>query len=270
MSHRSVLVTGAARGIGLAIATAFAEAGWNVGIGDLGPRSGTWSYALASADDLSAAVNAVDAAGTGAAIGIAVDVTDRAACTAAVAAMVERFGGLDLLVNNAGVATSGPLEAVTEDEWDRTLAVNTKGTFLMAQAAAAVMTDGAGIINLGSIAGRQGFPNMVPYCTSKFAVMGMTQALAAELAPRGIRVNAICPGILGTAMWLDHLLASVTGDGSGDEAAREARFREMMKDQIPLGRPQTPDDIAQAALYLADAANVTGSSLTVAGGLVLG
>jgi meso-butanediol dehydrogenase/(S,S)-butanediol dehydrogenase/diacetyl reductase len=157
---------------------------------------------------------------------------------------------------------------VTEADWDRTLAVNTKGAFLMSQAALRVMSEGAGIVHIASIAGRSGYPNMVPYCASKFAVMGMMQAMAAELAPRRIRVNAICPGILGTAMWIEHLLgATGMDDGSND---REARFRELMAEQIPLGSPQAPADIAEAALYLANAENVTGTAITVAGGLVLG
>jgi meso-butanediol dehydrogenase/(S,S)-butanediol dehydrogenase/diacetyl reductase len=271
MHPRTVLVTGAARGIGLAIATAFGEAGWNVVVADLGGSGAAArgvDYALSGDEELQQAVDAIQHAGPGAAIGVAVDVTDAAACARAVTGARERFGALDALVNNAGVVTSGPMESVTEADWDRTLAVNTKGAFLMSQAALGAMADGASITHIASIAGRTGYPNMVPYCTSKFAVMGMMQAMAAELAPRRIRVNAICPGILGTAMWIEHLLgATGMDDGSND---RTARFETLMEQQIPLGRPQAPADIAEAALYLAKAENVTGTALTVAGGLVIG
>jgi meso-butanediol dehydrogenase/(S,S)-butanediol dehydrogenase/diacetyl reductase len=268
MTARTVLITGAARGIGLGIATAFAESGWNVALGDLGAHAGAWSYDLSGEDALSAAVNTVDAAGPGRVAGVALDVTDAASCADAVAHVVDTLGGLDALVNNAGVATSGAIETVTEADWDRTLAVNTKGVFLMVQAALGALGEGGAVINVASIAGRRGYPEMVPYCASKFAVIGMTQAMAAELAPRGLRVNAICPGILGTAMWIEHLLPRMTGDDAADVPTRQAQFAELMKEQIPLGRPQTPEDIAEAALYLAGATNVTGTALTVAGGLV--
>ena len=271
--RRTALITGAARGIGRAIAEAFAAADWNLVIADLGAQApdDAVDYGLSDQDTLSAAAAELDGIGEGSAIAVATDVTVAADCRNAVERAQEAFGGLDLLVNNAGVVTSGPIESVSEVAWDRTLDVNTKGAFLMSQAALPAMADGGSIIQIASIAGRSGYPNMVPYCASKFAVVGMTQAMAAELAPRGIRVNAICPGILGTAMWIEHLLDRNSGDVAGESAeARTARFESLMAERVPLGRPQAPADIAEAALYLAAAGNVTGSVLTVDGGLTPG
>ncbi len=118
------------------------------------------------------------------------------------------------------------------------------------------------IVNTASIAGKKGYRNMVAYCGSKFAAIGITQALAAELAPEGIRVNAICPGMVGTAMWLEHLMPMNTLD----QNAKTAEFERAMREMIPLGRPQSAADMGEAAVFLASAPNVTGVSLSVAGG----
>ncbi len=159
---------------------------------------------------------------------------------------------------------SGDTESFPEADWDRVFAVNTKGIFLMTRAAlpALQQSSSAAVINTASIAGKKGIPRMAAYCGSKFAAIGITQSLAAEFAPHGIRVNALCPGMVGTAMWLEHLLpANATSPGDKDD-----QFKAAMARTIPMGRPQTPEDMGQAAVYLATAANVTGVSLTVAGG----
>jgi meso-butanediol dehydrogenase/(S,S)-butanediol dehydrogenase/diacetyl reductase len=264
---RRVLVTGGARGIGRAIAEAFGAAGDDVAIGDLAGRGAAWSYPLSGTADLAAAVAATEAAGAGRVLALPLDVTDAASCAAALATVQADLGGLDVLVNNAGIVQAGELDALTEAQWERTFAVNAKGPFLVTQAALPLLERGASIVNISSIAGRQGYPGMSAYCASKFAVLGFTQALAAELAPRGIRVNAVCPGILGTAMWLEHLLPARGGIDADD---RETSFRATVEERIPLGRPQDPGDVAEAVLYLAGAHNVTGTTVTVAGGLVLG
>ena len=190
--------------------------------------------------------------------------TDAKSCAAAVAATESAFGGLDVLVNNAGVVQSGPIGDFAERDWDRIFAVNTKGIFLMVRAALPALrrSRDASIVNTASIAGKQGYRNMVAYCGSKFAAIGITQALAAELAPDNIRVNAICPGMVGTAMWLEHLLPS----NNLDPAQKTAQFEEAMRTMIPLGRPQTVQDMGAAAVFLAGSANITGVSLSVAGG----
>jgi meso-butanediol dehydrogenase/(S,S)-butanediol dehydrogenase/diacetyl reductase len=257
-----VLVTGGARGIGRGISEAFLRTGARVMIADLGCRATGWNYDLAGPDTLQQAVAAQQTLGEIAAT--EVDVTDAASCGAAVAATVTRFGALDVLVNNAGVVQSGPIDAFSEADWDRVFAVNTKGIFLMTRAALPALraSRDACIINTASIAGKQGYRNMAAYCGSKFAAIGITQSLAQELAPEHIRVNAICPGMVGTAMWLEHLLPANTTDPQEKSAAFEA----AMHATIPLGRPQTVEDMGQAAVFLASAPNVTGVSLSVAGG----
>src|SRR5262245_15626492 len=143
-------------------------------------------------------------------------------------------------------------------------AVNTKGIYLMVQAALPALkrSRNAAIVNTASIAGKRGYRNMVAYCGSKFAAIDITQALAAELAPDKIRVNAICPGMVGTAMWLEHLLPSNTTDS----AQKTADFEKAIGQMIPLGRVQTGEDMGQAAVFLASAPNITGVSLSIAGG----
>jgi meso-butanediol dehydrogenase / (S,S)-butanediol dehydrogenase / diacetyl reductase len=262
MKNRVVLVTGGARGIGLGIAEAFLGAGARVMIADLGARASGWAYDLTDQQTLRQA--AAERAGAGEIRATELDVTDAASCEAAVQATVDAYGGLDVLVNNAGIVQSGAIDAFSEQDWDRIFAVNVKGIFLMTRAALPALrrSANAAIVNTASIAGKKGYPNMAAYCGSKFAAIGITQSLAAELAADNIRVNAICPGMVGTAMWLEHLMPS----NAIDPGQKTADFERAMHDTIPLGRPQTPADMGQAALYLASAPNVTGVSLSVAGG----
>ena len=177
---------------------------------------------------------------------------------------MDRFNAIDILVNNAGVVDSGPVDTFDVEAWDRIFAVNTKGIFLMTQAALPHLktSNQASIINTASIAGKKGYPNMSAYCGSKFAAIGVTQSLAAELAPANIRVNAICPGMVGTAMWLEHLLPT----NATSDAQKEEEFTTTMQSTIPLGRPQTTRDMGEAVVYLACAENVSGIALAVAGG----
>jgi meso-butanediol dehydrogenase / (S,S)-butanediol dehydrogenase / diacetyl reductase len=252
---RVVLVTGAARGIGRGIAQSFLEAGHRVMAADLGQGT-DWRYSLSSSAELEATVAELSQHGD--ITGTPVDVTDGDSCKSAVDATIETYGRLDVLVNNAGVVDSGPIESFSETQWDRIFDVNVKGIYLMTGAAIAHLraSDDAAIVNTASIAGKLGAPNMSAYCGSKWAAIGITKSLAKEFAPDGIRVNAICPGIVGTAMWLDHLM-----EGAGEEA-----FEARMEQTMPLGRPQTTADMGQGAVYLATAPNVTGVALSIAGG----
>jgi len=218
-----------------------------------------WRYALAGEQDLQQAL------GQGEFISAThVDVTDAQSCEEAVAATVAEYGGIDILVNNAGVVDSGPVESFDAEAWDRIFAVNAKGIFLMTQAALAHLreAENASIVNTASIAGKKGYPNMSAYCGSKFAAIGITQSLSAELAADNIRVNAICPGMVGTAMWLEHLLPT----NAATSEQRNEEFEAAMRGTIPMGRPQTAQDMGEAVLYLVTAENVSGVALSVSGG----
>ena len=230
-------------------------------IADIGLNadSNDWTYELASNSDIDALKK--DSPDLKACF---VDVTNFKSCEEAVNETIACFGQLDVLINNAGIVNSGPIESFDEEAWDKIFEVNTKGIFLMTKAALSELrkSKSPSVINTASIAGKKGYANMSAYCGSKFAAIGITQSLANELAPDGIRVNAICPGMVGTAMWLEHLLPT----NATDHTQKTREFEEMMQERIPLGRPQTSEDMGQAALYLASANNVTGVSLSVSGG----
>ena len=235
--------------------------GYRVMAADLASAEASWNYELGDINTMGAALKAdeEDRLKT-----CPVDVTNADSCAACVDATLKHFGQLNLLVNNAGVVDSGPIDTFSVAAWDRIFAVNTKGIFLMTQAAVQALEgqENASIVNTASIAGKKGVRHMAAYCGSKFAAIGVTQSLAQELAPRGIRVNAICPGIVGTAMWLEHLMpkAQSTSNETPD-------FAEYVSQLIPMGEPQTAEDMADAVVYLARTNNVTGIALTVAGGM---
>lgn len=253
---RNVLITGGARGIGKGIAKAFLQNGDRVLIADLGVRA-SWKYNLSTESDLVDASQELARLGSVDAVNL--DVTKFESCKSAAKQLVEESGSLDVLVNNAGIVDSGPIDTFPEANWDRVFEVNVKGIYNMTKAALPYLrhSEDPAIVNTASIAGKRGSAELSCYCASKFAVIGLTQSLALELAPSGVRVNAVCPGIVGTAMWFDHLMAN-----QGKE-----KFNSAMERRIPLQRPQTTDDIGEAVVYLASAKNVTGISMNVAGGL---
>lgn len=252
-----VIVTGGARGIGRGIVTAFAAEGAHVIIGDLLNLP-----EIAAACDETRRLAEAYGVKTDA---VSVDVRDLALCEALVQRAVDRFGRLDVVCANAGVISTGLVAELSPEEWDRVMDVNAKGVFLTCKAAIPILTQQRRgcFITTASIAGKRGGARVSHYCASKWAVIGFTQSLALEMAPYNVRANAICPGYLGTHMWFDVLLARQREEG---QDTREA-FERLAAERVPLGRPQTPEDIGQAAVYLARADNVTGIALTVAGGL---
>jgi NAD(P)-dependent dehydrogenase (short-subunit alcohol dehydrogenase family) len=267
LSGLAALVTGCGRvrGIGRAIALTLAAAGADVAVTDAAPRGvrNAGEPGPAGTDGLAALADQIKQLG-GRAIALTGDVADAADVEAVVATAVAELGRIDILVNNAGAPHGGdraPSWLVPEPAYDEVMRVNAKGVFLMSGAVIRhLLHRGAAgrIVNIASVAGKVGYPERAVYCASKFAVVGLTQAMAQELAPRGITVNAVCPGAVATDRnaATQHRAAS-TGDAAGVNASSS-----------PVGRIGEPDDIARAVLYLVDpaASYVTGQSLVVDGG----
>jgi NAD(P)-dependent dehydrogenase (short-subunit alcohol dehydrogenase family) len=240
-SIKVALVTGAARGIGLATARRFLEEGWRVAMLDI------------EAQTLAEAVAAIGA--PEATLALPCDVSDPSALEAAFAALMARFGRLDALVNNAGTAVFKPLLETTLEEWNRVLAVNLTGPFLATQLAAPLMADAGGgaIVNITSISGLRASTLRVAYGTSKAALGHLTKQQAAELASLGIRVNAVAPGPVETAM---------------AAAVHSPEIRADYRDAIPLARYGLEEELAAAIFFLCSdkASYITGQTLAVDGG----
>jgi meso-butanediol dehydrogenase / (S,S)-butanediol dehydrogenase / diacetyl reductase len=253
--EKSVLITGASRGIGKGIAQRFAAEGA--------------SLILSANEDLVHAV-AEELKGSGANVASAVcDVTCKADVEALYDRAIAEFGKIDVSIQNAGVITIARIEELSESDWDRVMAVNTKGVFLCCQAAAVRMKPrkNGRIINTASGQARQGFIYTPHYAASKFGVVGITQSLAKELAPDGITVNAFCPGIIETDMW-------AYNDAAWGKLLGNYQPGELMKEwvrNIPMKRAGKAADVAGLVVFLAseDAAYITGQTINVDGGLIM-
>jgi len=243
LDGKTALVTGAARGIGQAIALRLAADGADLVLADL--KTEWLEETSAKAKALGRRVETV-----------AVDVSDGAAVDAAVGAALAAFGKIDVLVNNAGITRDGLLVRMDEASWDAVLGINLKGVFLMTKAVAKAMmrARSGAIVNVASVVGLTGNPGQANYTASKGGVIALTKTCAKELGARGIRVNAVAPGFIHTAM----------------TDALKPEIREAMLKTVPLGRAGEPEDVAAAVAFLAgpDAAYVSGQTLPVCGGMI--
>lgn len=252
MENRVAIVTGGGSGIGRAIALRLAREGIDVAVADVNP------------DTPAAVAQDVQAAGRRA-LPVEVDVSKPEQVYALVDRVVDEFGKLDIMVANAGVNRGMTMQEVSEETWHWIMDINAKGVYFCDQAAAIQMIKqghGGKIINAASVAGRRGPAYESVYVASKFAVVGITQSLATELAPHKITVNAYCPGIVDTPLWasLDQNFARIPG-------ARRMADRVAT---IPLGRVQYPEDVAGLVAFLVspDADFITGQSIIQDGGIL--
>jgi len=248
---KAAIITGASRGVGRATAIALARQGYAVAV----------NYS-ASKDEAENVVQQIDGYG-GAAIAVQANVSENTACKALVAQTIEAFGRIDVLVNNAGVTSFIPhnaLDQVRDEDWDRILGVNLIGPFQMVRAAMpALSASGNGaIVNVASIAGLSALGSSIPYCASKAALLNMTVALARVCAPK-VRVNAVAPGFI-EGEWLKQ------GLGPAYEMVKK-----QCQDRAPLHKVCTPEDVAGAILSLVNGSPmITGQTVVVDGGMLIG
>jgi meso-butanediol dehydrogenase/(S,S)-butanediol dehydrogenase/diacetyl reductase len=251
LAGKSAYVTGGGHGIGRGIAIALAKEGASVLVADI---------------DLAAATRVADEIGKlgHSSEAIMIDVTQPDTIDQMCGVAMALFGKLDIAVHSAGVISVRQVEELADAEWDRIMDINAKGVFLCCKAAIPLLKqNGSGrIINIASISGKDGHPGLAHYSASKYAVIGFTNSLAKELAKDEITVNAICPGIVRTAMW-DLLSDEWKGEGE----SREESWQRQILSFVPQGRPQTPEDIGELAVYLALARNMTGQAINLDGGL---
>jgi D-sorbitol dehydrogenase (acceptor) len=256
LQNRHALLTGAAGGIGLAVAEAFLREGARCSIVDIGARPSDGAAALiARHGDRAQYLQA--------------DVTQGASIAAMMAAATARFGTVAVLFNNAALVDLAPLLECTEASYERLFAVNVKGMFFVMQAVLKQMVEAGvpgSVINLASQAGRRGEALVAHYCATKAAVISYTQSAALAMAPHGIRVNGIAPGVVDTPMWanVDALFAKAENLAIGEK-------KKAVGLAVPLGRMGRPDDIAGAAVFLAsdEARYITAQTLNVDGGNVM-
>lgn len=254
LDGRVAVVTGAARGLGRSIAEVLARDGARVVVADVDQ---------AEAERTAAAIS--EQSGEARAVGH--DVRDLQSSQDLVTWVLQEFGGLHVLVNNAGVGPRpGPFHTLDAGEYDRVMSINARGVFLVSKAVTPVMIEqrSGRIIHISSVVAKRASPNILPYAASKWAVVGMTQVMARELAQYDITVNAVCPGVIRT-----ELHEGVVSRMSAMTGKDEQDVWQTFYDRIALGRLQQPEDIAEMVTFLASdrGRNVTGSAFNVNGGM---
>jgi 3-oxoacyl-[acyl-carrier protein] reductase len=240
LSGRTAIITGGAQGLGFAIAERFVAEGARVVIGDL------------DGDATEAATKRL--AGEDVAVGLSCDVTRAGDVDDLVSTAVERFGGLDVMVNNAGITRDATMRKMTEEQFDQVIAVHLKGTWNGMRSAAAIMRENkhGAIVNMSSLSGKIGLAGQTNYSAAKAGIVGMTKAAAKELAHLGVRVNAIAPGLIRSAM----------------TEAMPRRVWDQKVAEVPMGRAGEPAEVANVALFLASdlSSYMTGTVMEVTGG----
>lgn len=253
LSERVAFVTGASRGIGEAIARRFAAEGARV--------------ALAARNEFACEKLAGEIRRQrGEAVAIGCDVTIAASVSSAIAAVVTRWGRIDILVNGAGLGGPTPLGDPDDSRWNAILATNLTAVFRVTREAAPLLPEGGRVLNISSVLGRFGVAGFAAYAASKHGVIGLTRTLALELAPRQITVNALVPGWVETEMARDGFRGLGEKRGGGEEEGRA-----MAAKMAPLGRVLDPEEVAGLAAYLAsdEAKSITGQAITIDGGQVM-
>ncbi|HZA08811.1 3-oxoacyl-ACP reductase FabG [Mycobacterium sp.] len=240
LSGQTAVVTGGAQGLGFAIAERFVAEGAKVVLGDLDLETTEAAAKRLGRPDTAAAVRC--------------DVTSSADVDGLIGAAIEQFGGLDIMVNNAGITRDATMRKMTEEQFDQVIAVHLKGTWNGTRAAAAVMRENrrGAIINMSSLSGKIGLPGQTNYSAAKAGIVGMTKAAAKELAHLGVRVNAIAPGLIRSAM----------------TEAMPPHIWDQKVAEVPMGRAGEPNEVARVALFLASdlSSYMTGTVLEVTGG----
>jgi NAD(P)-dependent dehydrogenase (short-subunit alcohol dehydrogenase family) len=248
-----VFVTGGGRGIGRAIALAFAAPGATIAIA---------SRSAAQLDETASEIR-----GRGAeAIALTMDVTDARAVSEAFTRLAGRVARVDVLVNNAGVGGGQPVPGSDEAAWRRIIDTNVVGTYLVTRAALPLIPEGGRVINMSSVLGRFGVPGYTAYCASKHAVVGFTRALALELAPRAITVNALCPGWVDTDMAVEGMTLGAQAMGTTYDDFRRRALR-----AVPIKRIIQPEEVARLVKFLAspDSSAITGQTYNICGGQIM-
>ncbi len=252
LKGKSAIVTGAARGIGAAIAKQLAGEGARVALADIN---------LAAAQETAGQIGP-------AAVAVSVDVSEAASVESMVAQVERTVASPDILVNSAGVSIICPFLECTQETWDKTININLKGVFNCCQAVLQRMVprQQGTIINLSSQSGKSGNAQYAAYCASKFGIIGLTQSLAMEFAETGIRVNALCPGVVFTPLW-----ESMLDDYARKRNLTPAEVKPYLESRIPLGRLCSERDVAEMAAFIASdkAAYITGQSINISGGAIM-